>query len=126
MIAGVGIDSMQVDRMRKAASRWGRGFLERLFTKAELKYCFSHANPYPSLAARFAAKEAVLKALDARNLWKWRDMEVKRTRSGKPMVTLKGRAAAYARRHRVRTFHVSLTHDAERATAIVLAARGAA
>ncbi len=112
--------------MRKAATRWGRGFLERLFTEAELQYCFSHANPYPFLAVRFAAKEAVLKALDARNLWKWRDMEVKRTKSGRPFVTLKGRAAAYARRHRVRTFHVSLTHDAERATAIVLAARGAA
>jgi holo-[acyl-carrier protein] synthase len=123
MISGVGIDSVEVKRVRRAAHRWGRGLLRRLFTDSELDYCFSHANPYPALAARFAAKEAVLKALDARSLWKWHDMEVRRAESGRPSVALAGAAAAYARRRRVRSFHVSLTHDSERASAVVLAVK---
>jgi holo-[acyl-carrier protein] synthase len=123
MIAGVGIDSVQVDRIRKAAKRWGRSFLRKLFTDAELKYCFTHANPYPSLAARFAAKEAVLKALDVKAMWKWRDMEVRRARSGRPSLVMTGRAAAFLRRKKVGAFQVSLTHDADRATAVVLAVR---
>lgn len=123
MITGVGIDSVQVDRIRRASRRWGKSFLRKLFTAAELKYCFTHANPYPSLAARFAAKEAVLKALDVKAMWKWRDMEVLRARSGRPSMRLTGRAAAFVRKQRVRTFQISLTHDADRATAVVLAVR---
>jgi holo-[acyl-carrier protein] synthase len=123
MILGVGIDSVQVERVRRATKRWGKGFLKRLFTEAELKYCFSHANPYPSLAARFAAKEALLKALGKPYQWKWHHMEVERADSGKPSFKLKAKAAAFARRRRVRSFHVSLTHDAERATAVVLAVK---
>jgi len=125
VISGVGIDSVKVDRIRRAAKRWGEEFLGRLFTESELDYCLSHVNPYPSLAARFAAKEAVLKSLDARGLWEWRDMEVRRAESGKPLVTLKGRAAAFACQRKVRAFHISLTHDADRAIAIVLAVRAA-
>ncbi len=123
MISGLGVDSVQVDRFRRAAKRWGKAFLGRLFTDRELEYCFSHANPYPSLAARFAAKEAVLKALDARALWKWRDMEVRRAESGHPSVALTGAAARWARRRKTRTFQISITHDADRATAVVLAVR---
>jgi len=123
-ISGVGVDSVQVGRMRDAAVKWGDDFLRRLFTSGELEYCLSHANPYPSLAARFAAKEAVLKALGVRGTWTWRDMEVERAESGKPSVTLKGGAAKFARRRKVKSFHLSLTHDAERATAVVLAVGG--
>lgn len=121
MIAGLGIDSVQVDRMKKAAKRWGKDFLKRLFTEHELTYCFSHANPYPSLAARFAAKEALLKALDAKALWKWKDMEVKRLPSGRPTVLLTGAAKRFAMKKKVRDFQISLTHDSGRATAVVLA-----
>lgn len=124
MIAGVGIDSVQVDRIRKAAKRWGRNFLKRLFTDAELKYCFSHANPYPSLAARFAAKEALIKALDVKAMWKWRDMEVMRARSGRPSIAMRGAAAKFTKRRRLGALHISMTHDADRATAIVLAEAG--
>jgi len=123
MIAGVGIDSVEVNRIRKAERRWGKSFLKRLFTDAELKYCFSHANPYPSLAARFAAKEALIKALDVKAMWKWRNMEVMRAKSGRPSIALTGAAASFARKQRVKTFHVSLTHDHERATAVVMAVR---
>ncbi len=117
------MDSVQVARFRKAADRWGKEFLHRLFTDHELKYCFSHANPYPSLAARFAAKEAVLKALDARSLWKWHDMEVKRAESGHPSVVLKGAAARFAKKRKAKSFHISITHDADRATAVVMAVK---
>ena len=123
MVLGVGVDSVQVARVRRAARRWGKGFLMRLFTEAELKYCFSHSNPYPSLAARFAAKEALLKALGEPYSWKWRDMEVRRAESGKPSMKLASKAAAFARRRKARSFHVSLTHDSERATAFVMAVR---
>ena len=124
MIAGLGVDSVQVTRIRKAARRWGKGFLQRLFTKRELEYCFGHANPYPSLAARFAAKEALIKALDAKALWKWKDMEVMRADSGKPSVSLTGAAKRFASRKKVKDFRISLTHDADRATAVVMAVRG--
>ena len=123
MISGLGIDSIQVERIRKASKRWGKAFLKRLFTDRELTYCFKHRNPYPSLAARFAAKEALIKALDAKALWKWRNMEVMRAASGKPTISLTGHATRFARKRSVRSFHVSLTHDAERATAVVLAVR---
>jgi holo-[acyl-carrier protein] synthase len=123
MVSGLGVDSVQVARIRKAAKRWGRAFLARLFTDAELDYCFSHADPYPSLAARFAAKEACLKALNAKAAWTWRDMEVRRAESGKPSIALRRAASAFARRRRVRRLEISLTHDADRATAVVLAVR---
>ena len=123
MISGLGIDSVQVDRIRKAAKRWGTSFLKRLFTDREIAYCLGHKNPYPSLAARFAAKEALIKALDAKALWKWRNMEVMRAASGKPTISLTGEATKYARKRSVKSFQVSLTHDADRATAVVLAVR---
>ena len=121
MISGIGIDSIQVARVRRAVEKWGRPFLERLFTAEELNYCLSHADPYPSLAARFAAKEALFKALDARGLWRWCDMEVERAESGKPSVALRGSVAAFAASKGNMAFHVSLTHDHDRATAVVLA-----
>lgn len=123
MIAGLGVDSVEVKRFRGVAARRGRPFLRRLFTPAELAYCLGHRDAYPRLAARFAAKEALLKSLDAKGGWKWRDMEVRRAESGKPSIALAGRAAAYARRRKVRVFHLSLTHDSGRATAMVVAER---
>jgi len=121
MITGVGIDSVQVDRLKRAHGRWGNDFLERLFTDREVSYCMSHANPYPSLAARFAAKEALIKALKVKGAWKWRDMEVERAESGEPSVVLTGEAAAYAASRGMLNFHISLTHDHGRATAVVIA-----
>jgi len=120
MISGVGIDSVQVDRLKRAIERWGQNFLERLFTERELTYCMTHANPYPSLAARFAAKEALIKALKVKGAWKWRDMEVERAESGEPSILLKGEAAAYAASRGRLDFHISLTHDHGRATAVVI------
>ena len=121
LISGIGVDSVQVGRIRAAAERWGDDFLRRLFTDGELKYCLSHANPFPSLAARFAAKEAILKALGTPGTWRWRDMEVERAESGQPSVTLKAGARDFALRRNVGSFRLSLTHDADRATAVVLA-----
>jgi len=121
MISGVGIDSVQVGRLRGAVERWGREFLDRLFTERELEYCLSHANPYPRLAARFAAKEAALKALHSRGGWKWRDMEVERAESGKPSISLTGGAKAWAVARGAGELEVSLTHDDDRATAVVVA-----
>ncbi len=123
-VSGIGIDSVQVDRLRRAIARWGREFLERLFTEEELRYCFTHADPLPSLAARFAAKEAMLKALHVRGGWKWREMEVERAESGKPSVALRGGAASFATTKGSSGFHISLTHDSDRAPAVVVAMEG--
>ena len=121
MISGIGVDSVQVERLRQAVERWGRDFLDRLFTARELEYCLSHANPYPRLSARFAAKEAALKALHSRGGWKWRDMEVERAESGKPSIVLTGEAKAWADARGAGELQVSLTHDDDRATAVVVA-----
>ncbi len=67
MIRGVGTDIVSVERFRRAGARWGDRFFTRVFTDAELAYCRARKDPYPHLAARFAAKEAVIKALSA--LW---------------------------------------------------------
>ena len=83
MISGLGVDSVEVDRIRKAAKRWGKAFLRRLFTDREIDYCFSHANPYPSLAARFAEME--------------RDLIMERTQAGLARARAEGIKDAHLR-----------------------------
>jgi holo-[acyl-carrier protein] synthase len=95
---------------------------ERLFTAGELAYARSLADPVPSLAARFAAKEAVMKAMGVGlGAFAFVDVEVQRRPSGEPSLVLSGRAAALADERAVRHWLVSLTHTATAAAAVVLA-----
>lgn len=123
MILGHGIDLAEVERVRRSVERFGDRFLERVFTEAERAYAGDGPRRDEHLAARFAAKEAVFKALGTG--WAqgvgWTDIEVAREASGKPVLALHGRAHEIAESMGVRTWHVSLTHTGTMAMASVIA-----
>lgn len=115
MIVGVGIDVVQVDRLARALERTP-GLAHRLFTEVERR-----AGRTESLAARFAAKEAVAKALGAPGGLRWTDAEVVSEPSGRPRLVLHGGVADEAAAQGISTWHVSLSHDGGVATAVVVA-----
>ena len=93
MVKGIGVDILEVERMRKNIESGGTVFLERLFTVEEIRYCESRPNSFQHYAARFAAKEAVSKALSTgwRGSFVWKDVEVMNDPLGKPHITLYGK-----------------------------------
>ena len=108
----VGIDILAVERVSRLL-RENAGIEDEVFTAREIEYCARRARPDEHLAARFAAKEAVLKAIGtgaARGL-RWTDVEILRDGSGRPRVELHGRAAAFAGAHGIREIDVSLSHS---------------
>jgi len=112
-VIGIGIDAVTIERIRSATAATPRGqrFRERVFTEDERSVCEQRRDPAESYAARFAAKEAVMKALGAEGIsWAWRDIEVVRDASGAPSIAVHGRVAARCDERGVRTIHVSLTH----------------
>jgi holo-[acyl-carrier protein] synthase len=113
-IVGVGVDVVDVVRLGQALARTPR-MAERLFTDGE------RGLPLPSLAARFAAKEAVAKALGAPGGLRWRDAEVVTAERGRPVLRLHGGVAAEAEAQGIGTWHLSLSHDGGIATAVVVA-----
>ncbi|MFZ3201264.1 MAG: holo-ACP synthase [Candidatus Acidiferrales bacterium] len=122
MIVGLGLDIAEVDRMGAAIERHGAPFLERLFTPAEVSYCERYKNRFERYAARFAAKEAAMKALGtgwSRGV-RWRDIEVTNEQGGKPTLRLAGVAAQLAARMRVKTISLSITHSGNLALAQVI------
>lgn len=125
MILGIGVDVCEVARIRRAVER--ARFVERVFTAGERAYCEARKKGRcESYAARFAAKEAVMKALGTG--WgegvSWQDVEVVREADGAPVLRLHGAAAALARTRRLRRWHVSLSHSAGVAMAWVIAEDG--
>jgi holo-[acyl-carrier protein] synthase len=123
MIVGTGIDLCEVDRIKKAIeANYGRRFLERVFTPREIAYAESKANRFERYAARFAAKEAGMKALGTgwRGGITWRDLEVANLPSGRPTLRLSGRAGDVAARLGVREVALSLTHTAGQSMAMVI------
>ncbi len=122
MIVGIGIDVAEVDRVRTAIERHGRRFLERIYTAAEIAYAERKANRYERYAARFAAKEAAMKALGTgwRRGVRWKDFEVRNQPSGRPTLELHGIAAEIAGRIQVSHIALSITHTAQQGMAIVI------
>jgi holo-[acyl-carrier protein] synthase len=122
MIVGTGIDIAEVPRMAQAIERFGQRFLARVFTEGEIRYCDSKANRIERYAARFAAKEAGMKALGTG--WshgvRWRDIEVLRQPGGRPTLAFHGRAGEFASRLGVVNVALSLTHTADEAMAQVI------
>jgi holo-[acyl-carrier protein] synthase len=115
----VGIDAAEVGRIARAVDRWGERFLRRVYTDAEQTYCGRRAQ---RLAGRFAAKEAVSKALGTGiRALRWRDIEVLPDPRGKPEVILHGKAAARARQIGVTWFSLSITHTGDLALVFVIA-----
>jgi holo-[acyl-carrier protein] synthase len=122
VILGTGVDLAEVARIRASSERYGERFTRRIFTDREIAYAERKANKYERYAARFAAKEAGMKALGTG--WSggitWKDLEVTNLPSGRPTLALHGVARAVADRLGVQTIHVSLTHTSEQALAWVL------
>ena len=122
MIVGIGIDIAEVPRIQRAIERFGDRFLHRIFTAGEMRYCDSKATRMERYAARFAAKEAAMKALGTG--WnhgvRWRDCEVTRMPSGRPTIVFHGVAAEFAARLGVKNAALSISHTAEQAIAQVI------
>ena len=122
MIVGTGIDIAEVPRIRETIARHGERFLKRVFTEGEIQYCESKANRVERYAARFAAKEAGMKAIGTG--WnqgvRWRDIEVSRKPGGRPTLLLHGKAAEFAAKLGAHNIALSLTHTAEQAMAQVI------
>lgn len=122
MIVGLGLDIAEVDRIAAAIERHGAPILERLYTPREVVYCERHKNKFERYAARFAAKEAAMKALGTG--WshgvRWRDIEVMNAPGGKPTLNLAGVAHGFAERMGVTTISLTITHSGNLALAQVI------
>jgi holo-[acyl-carrier protein] synthase len=118
-VKGIGVDLALIPRMREVVQRWDERFLRRVFTDDEIAYCQRRRDPVPHFAARFAAKEATLKALGTglRMGIKWREIEVRRAPGEAPTVVLTGRCRAIALAKGGSRVLLSLTHDGDYALA---------
>ena len=120
---GVGVDLVEVARVRRMLAEKGTHVFDRLLTPAEARYCSSRPDPAEHVAVRLAAKEAIYKALQtspaARGVG-WRDIEVVRTEGGRPDIRLTGLAARCAAELSVRRVLVSLSHTHEAAVAVAV------
>jgi holo-[acyl-carrier protein] synthase len=123
MVIGIGTDLMEIARIEHSYQRYGKSFLERVFTPGEIAYCLARKNYAESLAARFAAKEAGAKALGtgiSRGV-SWRELEVRREHGQRPELHLSGRAAEVAARLGIKRLSLSLSHSRTDSIAIVIA-----
>jgi holo-[acyl-carrier protein] synthase len=114
----VGVDLVEIARIRRALERHGDGFRERCFTEAERAYCDSKPNPAQHYAGRFAAKEAVGKALGFGVYFTWREIEIRGR--PKPGVHLSGATATFAQRVQAGAIELSMTHSRELAAAVAV------
>lgn len=114
MIVGIGVDLVDVPRFARSIDRTP-GLRDRLFAESEL------GKPVRSLAARFAAKEALIKAMGDSSGFRWHDMRVANDADGNPFFELSGAVAAAAARRGITTVHLSMTHDGDSACAFVVA-----
>ncbi len=121
-VIGVGIDVVEVGRIERALARWGEAFARRIYTAAEVSRADAGASRIARLAARFAAKEAVMKALGVG--WRalaWRDIEITNDALGRPVVHLRGAARRIAEERGIRRVLVALSHTHEHAVANAIA-----
>ena len=113
-----GVDIIEIDRIRTVANRYGDRFLDRIYTQTEIAYCRGRA---PQLASRFAAKEAVMKALGTGTVGvSWKDIEVVRARGQAPTIRLHGRARRIAKKVGLTQIAISLSHSHKYAVASVI------
>jgi holo-[acyl-carrier protein] synthase len=122
VIVGLGLDIAEIDRIAQVLRRHGTAILERLYTPREITYCESHKNKFERYAARFAAKEAAMKALGTgwRRGVRWRDIEVVNAPGGKPTLRLDGAARQIADGLRAKNISLTITHSGNLAVAQVI------
>jgi holo-[acyl-carrier protein] synthase len=126
MIVGIGVDIVEVGRVKELLARYRDRFVRRVFTEAEARYAGRSVREAERLAGRFAAKEAVLKAFGTGKSHGilWRDVETVRGAMGKPEVKLYGKALNYMKELGGNRIHVSITHDGGKAVAFVIIETG--
>jgi holo-[acyl-carrier protein] synthase len=125
MIVGTGIDIVEIARFRKVVERLKDRFISRVFTPEEQQFCQKHHDPIPHFAARFAAKEALFKALGtgwAKGVT-WLDVEVRRQRQDPPLMVLCGEAGRISANKGTQSVHLSLSHSEDSAVALVVLER---
>ncbi len=122
MIKGNGIDIVNIDRIERMMARWGKAFLDRVYTEKEISWCKQKHRPSECFATRFAAKEAFLKALGLglRNGIRWRDIEVENDSMGKPFLSLHRKAREILETIGIERTFLTLSHDYPYAVAHVL------
>lgn len=121
MIVGLGLDIVEIDRVKSMLEKWGDRFSCKVFTDKEIEYCGKYRSSAVHFAGRFAAKEAAMKALGVG--WGaavWQDVEILNEEGGKPVLFIKGPAAGIARKLGADTMHVSISHSEKSACAVVI------
>ncbi len=121
MIRGLGIDLVLIHRIERLIQRFGDRFTERIFSPRERAHCARYGKPAQHYAARFAAKEAILKALGVPRGLRWHELEVLNDSSGAPKIQLGGGAARAATALGITSLYLSLTHEGDTAAAVVVA-----
>jgi holo-[acyl-carrier protein] synthase len=113
MIVGIGIDIVRNDRIKRATEIWGERFLNRIYTSREQEYCRRRSKAYLHFGARFAVKEAMIKAAGTvrPNGIQWKDIEIENLESGQPVVRVTGRFEKILLQKHVDHIHVSMSHD---------------
>jgi holo-[acyl-carrier protein] synthase len=128
MIYGIGTDIVEISRIKNAVQKWGERFLKKIFTENEIAYCYKKKDPFPHLAVRFAAKEAVVKALSPEvrsqksevriRISNFKDIEILNHPSGKPFIKINSSHFSLLTAHF--TIHLTLTHERNYAVATVV------
>lgn len=112
MIVGIGIDLVDIVRMKRVLERWGERFIERVFTEDEKEYALSRRYPHIHLSGRFAIKEALFKAIEGgTNPWIWKEVEVFNDRNGAPKMRLYWELKRLISNKRINSVHISISHD---------------
>jgi holo-[acyl-carrier protein] synthase len=123
MIFGTGLDIIEIDRIKKSLSKYSPGFENKIFTDGEISYCRSQADPGKHFAARFAVKEAVSKSLGSGITHDvgFKDIEVVNQASGQPIVKMGGRGKVLFKKLKLKTIHISISHERHYAIAHAIA-----
>lgn len=121
-LIGIGTDIIEIERLKRASERSGERFLEKIFTPGERSFCDARSDRFSCYAARFAAKEAVLKAMGTGMAGcGLADVEVTRTRGGRPEIILHGAAAEIAKNKGIAAVLISISHSRDQAVAFAVA-----
>ncbi|HSB32171.1 MAG TPA: holo-ACP synthase [Candidatus Sulfobium mesophilum] len=120
MIYGIGVDIVEIDRIRDAVDRWGERFLRRVFTEHEIAYSYKKKGPYLPLSVRFAAKEAFIKAISAEIHLALNEIEVINREGGQPFIEVKGRLKTFFEERSIRRVHLSMSHERKYGMACVV------
>lgn len=123
MIYGIGIDIVRVERMREVIEKWGEKFLRRIFSEEELSYCYKKKNPYLSLAVRFAAKEAFIKAIGSETAISFTEIEIINNDKRIPLIEVHGRVKDFLKEKTINKIHLSLSHEHDYGIACVILER---